>query len=70
MSTDCQGKIQWPELVGKEGKEAEQTIERENPLVNAIIVDEDTVVPANFRCDRVWVWVNASGIVIRVPIIG
>lgn len=64
------GKSSWPELVGKEGKVAEQTIERENPHVDAIIVDEGSSVTLDFRCDRVWVWVNTYGIVVRVPIIG
>ncbi|KAH7522170.1 hypothetical protein FEM48_Zijuj07G0109800 [Ziziphus jujuba var. spinosa] len=70
MSTDCQGKSSWPELVGKEGKVAEEIIERENPLVDAIIIDQDAVVLPVFFCDRVWVRVNTSGIVVSVPIVG
>ncbi|KAH7522163.1 hypothetical protein FEM48_Zijuj07G0109100 [Ziziphus jujuba var. spinosa] len=70
MSTECEGKSSWPELVGKEGKVAEETIERENPLVDAIIVDKDAEVTTDFRCDRVWVRVNTSGIVVSVPTIG
>jgi hypothetical protein len=64
------GKSSWPELVGVEGKVAEATIQRENPLVDAIIVLEGTDVPFDFRCDRVWVWVNKDGIVYQVPKIG
>ncbi|KAF3456853.1 hypothetical protein FNV43_RR01507 [Rhamnella rubrinervis] len=70
MSTDCKGKNSWPELVGQKGKVAEETIQRENPLVNAIVVDKDSVVTADFRCDRVWVRVDKSGIVVFTPIIG
>ncbi|KAK7268796.1 hypothetical protein RIF29_21505 [Crotalaria pallida] len=68
--TDCKGKSSWPELVGVKGTVAETTIERENPLVNAIIVAEGTTVTGDFRCDRVWVWVNTNGIVKQVPKIG
>lgn len=64
------GKSSWPELVGVEGKVAEATIERENPLVNAQIVAEGSSVPFDFRCDRVWVWINKDGIVKQVPHIG
>ncbi|WJX12445.1 hypothetical protein P8452_02948 [Trifolium repens] len=69
-NNECQGKNSWPELVGVEGKVAEATIERENPLVNAIIVLEGTDVTKDFRCDRVWVWVDKNGIVTQVPHIG
>ncbi|KAH7522172.1 hypothetical protein FEM48_Zijuj07G0110000 [Ziziphus jujuba var. spinosa] len=65
MSTDCPGKSSWPELVEKEGTVAEETIERENPLVDAIIVDENATL---FRCNRVWVWVNTSGIVVKISL--
>ena len=56
--------------MGKEGKVAEETIERENPLVDAIIVEEGSIVTQDFRCDRVRVWVNKHGIVVRIPVIG
>ncbi|CAK9318709.1 unnamed protein product [Citrullus colocynthis] len=71
MSTTCKGKSSWPELVGKAGKEAEKIIEKENPLVDAIIVDEGSMVILDFRCDRVWVWVDSkTGVVTRTPFIG
>lgn len=66
----CAGKSSWPELVGVDGKVAEGRIEKENPLVNAIIVPEGTSVPFDFRCDRVWVWVDKDGIVKQIPTIG
>ncbi|OIW01797.1 hypothetical protein TanjilG_03935 [Lupinus angustifolius] len=67
--SECKGKSSWPELVGVQGTEAEATIERENPLVDAIVLLEGTPVTKDFRCDRVWVWVDTNGIVIKVPII-
>ncbi|KAK9931034.1 hypothetical protein M0R45_018330 [Rubus argutus] len=73
MSADqCEGKESWPELLGAQGTVAEETIERENSLVDAEIVLEGTIVPADFRreCKRVRVWVDKDGIVTRVPVIG
>ncbi|PSS15966.1 Glu S.griseus protease [Actinidia chinensis var. chinensis] len=70
MSTECEGKSEWPELLGTQGTTAEATIERENPLVDAIIVLEGTIVIPTFDCKRVWVWVNENGVVTRVPMIG
>lgn len=64
-------KSSWPELLGKLGKEAKLTIERENGEVDAvIIVPEGSPVISDFRCDRVWVRVNKSGIVTEVPKLG
>ncbi|KAK9991898.1 hypothetical protein SO802_026883 [Lithocarpus litseifolius] len=65
-----QSKSSWPELVGVQGTVAEATIERENSYVDAVIVPEGSSVILDFRCDRVWVWVDKNGIVYRVPTIG
>ncbi|RZC90551.1 hypothetical protein C5167_029680 [Papaver somniferum] len=71
MASICKGKSSWPELVGCNGDTAAATIKRENDnIVNANVVLEGTSVTDDFRCDRVWVWVNGSGIVTITPIIG
>ncbi|KAJ9543353.1 hypothetical protein OSB04_023060 [Centaurea solstitialis] len=67
--TDCAGKDSWPELVGRTGEAAATIIERENPRVDAMVILDGTPVPRDFRCDRVWVWVDSRGIVLRTPII-
>ncbi|KAG6732659.1 hypothetical protein I3842_01G189300 [Carya illinoinensis] len=69
-SDECKGKSSWPELVGVKGNVAEATIERQNPLVDAVIVPKGSSVITDFRCDRVWVWVDENGIVYQVPVIG
>ena len=69
-SDQCEGKDSWPELLGAQGTVAEETIERENSLVDAEIVVEGSSVTGDFRCDRVRVWVDTDGIVTRIPIIG
>ncbi|KAF9608946.1 hypothetical protein IFM89_024585 [Coptis chinensis] len=63
----CEGKRVWPELIGYDGEVAAARIERENPLVNAIVLLEGTPVTRDFRCDRVWVWVDREGKVVRAP---
>ncbi|PON83324.1 Proteinase inhibitor [Trema orientale] len=67
---NCAGKASWPELLGVQGEVAEATVERENTGVGAVIVLEGSIVDAQFRCDRVRIWVDESGIVTRVPQIG
>ncbi|TXG65369.1 hypothetical protein EZV62_006646 [Acer yangbiense] len=66
----CQGKISWPELVGARGEDAVATIEKERLNTTAYIVPDGAVVTPNYSCTRVWVWVNASGIVKSVPKVG
>ncbi|KAI3938730.1 hypothetical protein MKW98_011882 [Papaver atlanticum] len=71
MASICKGKSSWSELVGCDGDTAAATIKRQNSnIVRAIVVLEGTGVTEDFRCDRVWVWVNGSGIVTITPIIG
>ncbi|OVA05297.1 Proteinase inhibitor I13 [Macleaya cordata] len=70
MATICKGKDSWPELVGVDGQIAAATIESQNSNVDAIIVLEGSSVPEDFRCTRVWVWVNKGEKVIQTPRIG
>ncbi|KAL0395240.1 UNVERIFIED_CONTAM: Glu S.griseus protease inhibitor [Sesamum latifolium] len=66
----CQGKNSWPELVGVSGEVAAKTIEEENSFVTAIIVPpSQTHIPSDYRCNRVFVFVDGEGIVERVPMI-
>lgn len=67
---DCPGKGSWPELVGEHGDAAAAQIEKENPNVHALVLKDGTPVIRDFRCDRVWVWVNKERIVIRPPHVG
>lgn len=56
--------------MGADGRAAVVKIERENGRVNAIVVRDGSPVTLDFRCDRVWVWVNGNGRVTRAPRIG
>nr|XP_043634403.1 glu S.griseus protease inhibitor-like [Erigeron canadensis] len=68
--SDCKGKSSWPELVGESGEAAAAKIEKQNPRVDAIVLRDGTPTTTDFRCDRVWVWVDSYGVVIRTPNIG
>ncbi|CDO99179.1 unnamed protein product [Coffea canephora] len=71
MSECPAGKNSWPELVGEDGDKAAAKIEQENQRVKkAIVVDESAIVTTDFRCARVWVFVNKEGKVSVVPKIG
>ncbi|KAI3982645.1 hypothetical protein MKX01_031384 [Papaver californicum] len=70
MADGCEGKSSWPELVGMNGKIAAARIKSENCKVNALVIQEGRFVTLDFRCDRVWVWVNDAEKVVRTPIIG
>ncbi|XP_058086399.1 inhibitor of trypsin and hageman factor-like [Magnolia sinica] len=69
---DCKdkGKSSWPEMVGMNGEMAAMTIQKENPHVEAIVLLEGTPVTTDYRCDRVWVWVNQNELVVAEPHIG
>lgn len=63
--------MSWPELVGIDGEKAAEIIERENPSVRTVIVEEGMVVTMDFRCERVRVWVDKKhGLVIEAPHMG
>ncbi|XP_076883704.1 inhibitor of trypsin and hageman factor-like isoform X2 [Bidens hawaiensis] len=64
-----EGKNSWPELVGEKGEVAKATIEKENPLVYAVILEGDSAT-SDFGNNRVRVWVNSEGLVIITPVIG
>ncbi|XP_022975284.1 inhibitor of trypsin and hageman factor [Cucurbita maxima] len=68
--SSCPGKSSWPHLVGVGGSVAKAIIERENPNVKAVILEEGTPVTKDFRCNRVRIWVNKRGLVVSPPRIG
>ncbi|KAJ8558058.1 hypothetical protein K7X08_004824 [Anisodus acutangulus] len=70
MSSECQGRSSWPELVGEQGQTAKETIERENPLVTANVVPDGSPGTTDVRCDRVRVFIDTNNNVVQVPRIG
>lgn len=66
----CIGKQAWPELIGEDGKKAAEIIEKENSSVEAIVLPEDSDIPFDLRCDRVFVFVDSKNIVVEAPSVG
>ncbi|MBA0560333.1 hypothetical protein Golob_017237 [Gossypium lobatum] len=63
-------KKSWPELVGTNGESAKETIERENRNVKAVVLLDGSPATMDFRSNRVQVWVDGNGLVVRAPTIG
>ncbi|KAK4345601.1 hypothetical protein RND71_035777 [Anisodus tanguticus] len=69
----CPGvrKDTWPELVGVPAKLARETIQKENSrLTNVPSVLNGSPVTADFRCDRVRLFVNVLDFVVQIPRVG
>lgn len=65
------GKSSWPELVGTEGATAVTTIKKERPdLAQVVTVPQDAMVTQDYRLDRVRVYIDAEGKVVRPPMVG
>ncbi|KAL1545593.1 subtilisin inhibitor CLSI-I-like [Salvia divinorum] len=65
------GKTEWPEVVGLTSEEAESKIKREavaGTIVHA--VPSDSFVTMDFRRDRVRIFIDSSGRVVKPPRIG
>ncbi|UJR35217.1 hypothetical protein I4U23_027983 [Adineta vaga] len=60
----------WPDLVGKDGKEAVEIIKRDSGFTNVQIVGPDMMVTMDYRTDRVRVHVNEQGKVSSPPTTG
>ena len=60
----------WPELAGASAEAAAAAIRAERADVQPQAVPEDAMVTTDHREDRVRLWVDASGVVSRVPKVG
>jgi hypothetical protein len=68
MSKSCDApKTEWPELVGRTIKEAEEKIKADRPDLDVQVVTVGTKVTQEFNEKRVRVWVNT---VAEIPKIG
>ncbi|KAI3986911.1 hypothetical protein MKX01_014612 [Papaver californicum] len=68
----CDGKLRWPELMGATIAQAKAKIFKDHPDpdLRFFIILPNMVPRSDYCCNRVNLFVNNSGIVIRVPIIG
>ncbi|KAL7117171.1 hypothetical protein ACP275_03G055900 [Erythranthe tilingii] len=60
----------WPNLVGMAAEEAKAIITKDNPLVTVVLVHRDEATIDNFCCNRVWLFVDESNRVRKVPMVG
>ena len=62
----------WPDkiLKGMDGKEAEREIKNINPTLETHILPQDTIVTEDYREDRVRIFVDTNGKVVKQPQIG
>jgi len=70
VTVNGQPKTEWPELVGKTADEAKQVLEREAPGRRIVVLRPGMCITADYRTDRIKVWLDADGMVARPPRIG
>jgi hypothetical protein len=64
-------KRRWPELVGKPGSDAEETIKSERPDLNEItLLPEHSPFTLDYKEDRVRVFVDDENNIVSAPTIG
>lgn len=63
-------KGKWPELVGKSKEQAEAVLLAEAPGATLQFLPEDAMVTMDFREDRIRVFSDDSGTVVRAPMRG
>ncbi len=68
----CEGKQEWPELVGAQANEAQRVIEEENPNVSVSVMPKGSLATTDHRCDRVRVHTESEtdSTVVRAPRVG
>ncbi|WJX30795.1 hypothetical protein P8452_19292 [Trifolium repens] len=70
LGTNNPTKTSWPELVGVTAEEAERKIKEEKSGAEIQVVPPDSFVTADYRTQRVRLYVDESNKVIRTPGIG
>mmetsp|Transcript_5635 Transcript_5635/g.8575 ORF Transcript_5635/g.8575 Transcript_5635/m.8575 type:complete len:102 (+) Transcript_5635:54-359(+) len=60
----------WPELKGVHYEDARTAILSDRPELHVLVVPQDAMVTADYREDRVRLFVNDEGITVRTPHIG
>ncbi|XP_058758642.1 subtilisin inhibitor-like [Vicia villosa] len=70
LGTNNPTKTSWPELVGVTAEEAERKIKEEKPEAEIQVVPHDSFVTADYKIQRVRLYVDESNKVVRAPGIG
>jgi hypothetical protein len=63
-------KSSWPELVGLSGDAAKTRLEQERPGMEVQVVPDGSMVTMDYREDRVRIYTDGQGQVVKAPRIG
>ena len=63
-------KTEWPELEGKTAEEAKAALQQEAPGFHIQVIGPDMFATADYRCDRIRVWLNKQQRVSQPPRVG
>lgn len=63
-------KIEWPELVGKTADEAKAAVEKEAPGFTIQVIGHDMMATADYRCERIRIWLGKDNRVSQPPRVG
>ncbi len=63
-------KTSWPELVGMDGEAAKAQLESVEPDKQVFLVPQNAMMTMDYRKDRVRIFVDSEGKVVRAPKIG
>lgn len=69
-SSTCPSADSWPELVGVNAGAAKALIEGQQPCLMVVVIQEGSPVTADYRLDRVRIFVDGKGNVSSVPQLG
>lgn len=64
---DMSNKGEWPEAVGLSGEEAKNIVLQDDSTINVQVLDENAPTTRDFRTNRVRIFVNADGVVVKPP---
>jgi hypothetical protein len=65
-----ENKSSWPELVGLSGEAAKTRLEQEMPAMKVQVVPYGSMVTEDYREDRVRIYLDDQGKVVKAPEIG
>jgi hypothetical protein len=67
---DGEPKIEWPELQGKTADEAKAGLEKDAPRFKIQVIGPDMMATADYRCERIRIWLNKQQRVSQPPRVG
>lgn len=63
-------KFEWPELQGKTADEAKAVLDKEAPGFKIQVIGPDMMATADYRCERIRIWLGKDRKVSQPPRVG